>query len=84
MNLIKLEKITRFLLTIILLATICWILLGKELSINMPIVLLTYIIAAMNIVLTTFNQGGKVNHIISLLLATILVVGFGFGILSCL
>ncbi|HAT5579006.1 hypothetical protein [Proteus mirabilis] len=84
MNLIKLEEITSFIIAIVIFSAIGMLLSGKQFSINMPVILLIYVITATNIVLQTFNRGGKVNHIISLLLATILVVGFGFGILSCL
>lgn len=84
MNLIKLEKLTSFIIAIVIFSMIGLILSGKQFSINMPVVLLIYVITATNIVLQIFNRGGKVNHMISLLLATILVVGFGFGILSCL
>lgn len=82
MNLIKLEKITSFILAIVIFATIGLLLSGKQFSIEMPVLLLVYVVAAINIVLQTFNRGGRVNRILSAILAFVLIVGFGLGVFA--
>ncbi|HEK1205914.1 TPA: hypothetical protein ACQFL4_003312 [Proteus mirabilis] len=82
MNLIKLEKITSFIIAIVIFLTIGLLLSGKQFSINIPIILLIYVITATNIVLQIFNRGGKVNHIISAILAIVLIVGFILGVFT--
>lgn len=82
MNLIKLEKITSFILAIVIFVTIGWLLSGKQFSIEMPVLLLVYVVAAINIVLQTFNRGGRVNRILSAILVFILIIGLGLGIFA--
>ncbi|HFE3207840.1 TPA: hypothetical protein ACF3H7_003619 [Providencia stuartii] len=82
MNLIKLEKITSFILAIVIFATIGLLLSGKQFSIEIPVLLLVYVVAAINIVLQTFNRGGRVNRILSAILAFVLIVGFGLGVFA--
>ncbi|MEX9451346.1 hypothetical protein AB7Z60_18610 [Proteus mirabilis] len=64
MNLIKLEKITTFILAIVIFATVGLLLSGKKFSIEMPVLLLLYVVAAIHIVLQPFNRGGRVNRIL--------------------
>lgn len=82
MNLIKLEKITSFILAIVIFATIGLLLSGKQFSIEIPVLLVVYVVAAINIVLQTFNRGGRVNRILSAILTFILIIGFGLGVFA--
>lgn len=82
MNLIKLEKITSFILAIVIFATIGLLLSGKQFSIEIPVLLLVYVVAAINIVLQTFNRGGRVNRILSGILTFISIIGFGLGVFA--
>lgn len=84
MNLIKLEKITSFILAIVIFATIGLLLSGKQFSIEIPVLLLVYVVAAINIVLQTFNRGGRVNRILSAILTFILIIGFGLGVFAAI
>lgn len=82
MNLIKLEKITSFILAIVIFATIGLLLTGKQFSIEIPVLLVVYVVAAINIVLQTFNRGGRVNRILSGILTFISIIGFGLGVFA--
>ncbi|MFH6840985.1 hypothetical protein [Providencia sp. 2024EL-00732] len=84
MNLIKLEKITSFILAIVIFATIGLLLSGKQFSIEIPVLLVVYVVAAINIVLQAFNRGGRVNRILSAILTFILIIGFGLGVFAAI
>uniref|UniRef100_UPI002B053F73 hypothetical protein n=1 Tax=Providencia alcalifaciens TaxID=126385 RepID=UPI002B053F73 len=75
-----LERLTSFIIAIVIFATFALILSEKHFSINMPVILLIYVIAATNAVLQTYNRGGKVNRILSAILATVLTAGFVMGL----
>ena len=81
-NLIKLEKISGFLLSVIILGGFGFLVSGGKFELNEYVLLLTYILAAINIVLGVYNRGGKANRTISIILIAILMVGLILGMFA--
>ncbi len=82
MNFIKLEKITGFILSLIILASIGLLVSGVKFEVKPFFLLFTYLIAAINIVLSTYNRGGKANRTISIILSAVLIAGLGLGLIA--
>lgn len=82
MNLIKLERLTSFMLSIIVFTLMGLFLIGKSISINMTGILFIYVVAWANIVLMTYNRGGKINRLLSQILFITLFIGFVLGVFA--
>lgn len=82
MNLIKLEEVTGFILSLIILVSVGLLASGIKFEVNSLVLLLVYIIAAIKIVLSTYNRGDKVNRIISSISGTVLMMGLILGIIA--
>lgn len=77
MNLIKLQKIIAIIFTVMIFVAIGLFFTNQYFSIHPAFYFILYVIAGVNLILMTYNRGGKINKIISAVIAALLLIVLG-------
>lgn len=77
MNLIKLQKIIAIIFTVMIFIAIGLFFTNQYFSIHPVFYFIIYVISGVNLILMTYNRGGKINKMLSAVIAVLLLVVLG-------